>query len=1197
MSLANTKATKSRPLINNPIFPWSQIKLLPNDNNFFPRYGHSSCPNAIKNELYFFGGISNEKFNNDVFLLKTKTCNIQAIKTTGNIPSPRIGHTHVRVGSNLIVFGGKLENIEDKPDYNLYVLNKETKKWTKPSIKGVTPLGRFGHTVVLIGSIMYIFGGCIDDYYLNDLVAFDTKYLDNNEAHWEFIDPANEPPPGRTGHISCAYKGKIYIFGGTDGEKCYNDTWCYDINTREWTEITCNNVIPVPRESHGSALVNDVLFIFGGRTKEGKELSDLAAYGINSMYLMGPSPTPRYWLTLSSSNHKVMIFGGDSANPSKPDKEGLIHVLDTSKIKYPIGSYPQNSSQSQSAPSRLQIVLSSFPQKKSLPKLRSQSSKKGKEIVTEINNNKKIELKARNPDIKSSSRPSSSSSFCNINVATISTREHLTRTGGIKRQLKNPLEKRDDDNNNNSRPSLIIDSKKLSVTNEKKKIQKASPQKEVKNNYKNTADISSRKQSQRTKYFENNKINESPKGGLNRQNSDRSSINPSPKPKGARMLREEKNQRKLRNFENPETSSINSSKDSSIPIKGASSVNLKEEIPDDPSPTIQITSSKDVYFQESSKPPPVRPPRRRLFSDPSSVNVKQTKRVTVTYNEEDDLIITTTPSSSIASSDGDHYPTTRFSSLERENFLERLSEADFKISELRKREKLYQAEIDLARKGGFIPTFSFNESNNDLLENMIDLNEFIDIGEPGTEKFKVIEAIIKLSHQLQKAKEAISNQERIASQKVLDFERLYDASLEETSYFKTKFTALINEYETDRLTKSANEVQEIKQQLSEKTQILEKTTKDVEDAKDKVEFIRGVFSNKINLEPNVQGNMSARFREISARCDELEALHETAHEELRATLSKYNETVKKTQGTLSTRSKSPLNSSKGSKGFEKSQQQLVDIKNRLNQVEFDYHIAVEYTTNTEQILNIMKDELMQSNLEMETLNEKLIDVESHNEKLENRLRELQDTMNSHSNVRNSILQEYADQQLEEQRKDFERERESLYQQIQDLQSKINLAKEEKNLMYQGYEALRRVYESLRRQNDSLKKSNEALKEQSLESEKKGRQLISELLKRGTELKRVEENLKPPLEEIQEEMEQHRWEQEKESLKREISQYQQTKVGLEKNNTELKRNVDETEGKIAILLDQMENVVDSYRGIEDNIREGGSPALIGPTLRN
>ncbi|CAI2176843.1 473_t:CDS:10 [Funneliformis geosporum] len=1099
MSFANTKAVKSKPLINNPIFPWSQIKLLPNDHNLFPRYGHSSCSNAIKNELYFFGGISNEKFNNDVFLLKTKTCNIQAIKTDGNIPSPRSGHTHVRVGSHLIVFGGKLENIEEKPDYNLYVLNKETKKWTKPSIKGVTPLGRFGHTAVLIGSIMYVFGGCIDGYYLNDLVAFDTKYLDNNEARWEFIDPANEPPPGRTGHISCAYKGKIYIFGGTDGEKCFNDTWCYDISTKEWTEITCNNVIPAPRESHGSALVNDIIFIFGGRTKEGKELSELAAYGINSMYL--------YWLTLSSSNHKVMIFGGESTNPSKPDREGFIHVLDTSKIKYPIGSYPQNSSQSQSSPSRLQIVLSSFPQQKSLPKLRSQSSKKGKEI----------------------------------------------------RQLKNPLEKRGH-NNNNSRPSSMFDSKKSSVTNEKIKIPKASPQKEIKKtpNIKNKEGISSRKQSERTK----NKIE---KGGLKRQNSDRSSINPSPKPKGARILIEEKNQIKLRNFENPETFSINSSQEPPIegtpsvklkeeihtftinssqeppiPIEGTSSVKLKEEIHDAPSPTIQITPPENFYYQESSKPPPVRPPRRRLFSDPSTVNVKPMKRGTITYNEEDDLIIITTPSSSIASSDGDHYPTTQLSSLERENFLERLSEADFKISELRKREKLYQAEIDLARKAGFIPTFNFNKSNNEVIGNIIDINEFIDIGEQGSEKFKVIEAIIKLSQQLQKTKEAISNQERIASQKILDFERLYDASLEETSYFKAKFTA-------------------------EKTQKLEKTTKDVEDAKDKVEFIRGVFSNKTHLEPNDQGNTSTRFKEITARCDELEALHETTHKELRTTLSKYKETVKKTQGTLSTRSKT-LNSSKGSKGFEKSQQ-LIDIKNRLNQVELDYQIAVEYTKNTEQILNIMKDELTQGKLEMENLNEKLIYVEK-----------------------------YADQQLEEQSKDFERERESLYQQIQDLQSKINLAKEEKNLMYQGYEALRRVYESLRRQNDALKRSNEALKEQSLESEKKGRELIGELFKRGTELKLVENNLKPSLEEVQEEMEQQTWKQEKESLEQEISQYQETKVILEKNNSELKRNVNETEGKIAILLDQMENVVDTYKGIEDNIRDS-SPALIGPTLRN
>ncbi|PKY39989.1 galactose oxidase, partial [Rhizophagus irregularis] len=215
-----------------------------------------------------------------------------------------------------------------------FFLKLGTKEWTRPSIKGVTPLGRYGHSSVLIGSIMYVFGGCIDDCYLSDLVAFDTKFLDLNEGCWEFIDPINDPPPGRTGHISCAYKGRIYIFGGTDGERCFNDIWYYDIETREWVELICDNFAPVPRESHGAALANDVIYIFGGRTRDGKELSDLAAYGINNerWYMfqkMGPSPGPRYWLTVSSSKNIVMVFGGTSTSSTKPDEDGIIHILDT----------------------------------------------------------------------------------------------------------------------------------------------------------------------------------------------------------------------------------------------------------------------------------------------------------------------------------------------------------------------------------------------------------------------------------------------------------------------------------------------------------------------------------------------------------------------------------------------------------------------------------------------------------------------------------------------------------------------------------------------------------------------------------------------------------------------------------------------------------------------------------------------------
>lgn len=439
----------------------------------------------------------------------------------------------------------------------------------------------------------------------------------------------------------------------------------------------------------------------------------------------------------------------------------------------------------------------------------------------------------------------------------------------------------------------------------------------------------------------------------------------------------------------------------------------------------------------------------------------------------------------------------------------------------------------------------------------------------------------------------------MASQKISDFERLYTASLEETAYFKAKFAALMNEYETERLAKTAIDVEEIKQQLNEKSQRLEKTSKEVEDAKNKVEFIREVISDKVNIEPDEKGIISSRFREIAARCDELEALHEIAHKELRASLSKYKETVRYAQGTLSKN-----NSAKGLenklKSVEsttvKSQEQLVDIKSRLSQVESDYQSAVECTTNAEQVLNQMREELIQSKIEMEKLSEKLINVESHNEILENRLKELQNSMNSHSNIRNSILQEYADLQLGEQQMDFEKEREFLHQKIQDLQTKINLAQDEKSLMDQGYEALRRIYESLRKQNEILKKSNEMLLKRPLEPIKEAIEIKQE---EKEEEKLVEENLSTEekeknlsTEENQGEIEKQEWSKEKKLLEQEISVYE----NLEKNNLALKKNVNESENKFAILLDQMENAVDTYRGIEDNIREG-SPALVGPIIRN
>lgn len=130
---------------------------------------------------------------------------------------------------------------------------------------------------------------------MNDLWAYDIRQresrldfqadraVSSDKQHvWEQIQFTTPAPPRRTGHILVSSQGKLYLFGGTDGNFHYNDTWCLDLTTGAWSELSCIGYIPVPREGHAAAVVDNVIYIFGGRDVNGKDLGDLAAFRITS---------------------------------------------------------------------------------------------------------------------------------------------------------------------------------------------------------------------------------------------------------------------------------------------------------------------------------------------------------------------------------------------------------------------------------------------------------------------------------------------------------------------------------------------------------------------------------------------------------------------------------------------------------------------------------------------------------------------------------------------------------------------------------------------------------------------------------------------------------------------------------------------------------------------------------------------------
>jgi len=84
---------------------------------------------------------------------------------------------------------------------------------------GSRPAGRYGHTLNILGSKIYIFGGQVEGYFFNDLLAYDLNALQNPTNQWEFLlhnaadgtVEAGRIPAARTNHTIVSYNDQLYL--------------------------------------------------------------------------------------------------------------------------------------------------------------------------------------------------------------------------------------------------------------------------------------------------------------------------------------------------------------------------------------------------------------------------------------------------------------------------------------------------------------------------------------------------------------------------------------------------------------------------------------------------------------------------------------------------------------------------------------------------------------------------------------------------------------------------------------------------------------------------------------------------------------------------------------------------------------------------------------------------------------------------
>ncbi|KAI0405954.1 hypothetical protein F4802DRAFT_125898 [Xylaria palmicola] len=351
--------------VNSSLYPWSQRRLTFTSNvpSPFPRYG--AAVNSISSkegDIYIMGGLINSStVKGDLWIIEAgANLACYPLATTAEAPGPRVGHASLLVGNAFIVYGGDTKIDEtDVLDETLYLLNTSTRQWSRALPAGPRPSGRYGHTLNIVGSKIYIFGGQVEGFFMNDLSAFDLNQLQMPNNRWEILidssevdaPPTGKVPPARTNHSMITYNDKMYLFGGTSGKLWFNDVWCYDPPANTWAQLDCIGYIPSPREGHSVALIDDVMYIFGGRGRDGGDLGDLAAFRISSrrwytFQNMGPTPSPRSGHSMTGVGKSIVVVGGEpSSDTNQATDLSLVYVLDTTKIRYPNDAQIQSSTQ------------------------------------------------------------------------------------------------------------------------------------------------------------------------------------------------------------------------------------------------------------------------------------------------------------------------------------------------------------------------------------------------------------------------------------------------------------------------------------------------------------------------------------------------------------------------------------------------------------------------------------------------------------------------------------------------------------------------------------------------------------------------------------------------------------------------------------------------------------------------------------
>ena len=267
------------------------------------RWGHSltAVPDASDpcgRQLVLYGGQTLDgEVCGDCWEFSLRTCTWRRCNSFASdvMPAPRVLHSAVLSDALLVVYGGMGGRGECLGGVHLF--HKEAQQWLSapdpPAGSGAGPGLRCGHSAVVHGGRMYIFGGQTrrergpgvpgksgaERVRLNDLHAYDLAtgmWWELRPLHSELV------PPPRWCHAAALYGPKMVLVGGSDCDNVIcGDMYAFHLESHEWEKYIFplkakDFNVPLQRHSHTADLVGDgELLVIGGCHFQGQSRRDM----------------------------------------------------------------------------------------------------------------------------------------------------------------------------------------------------------------------------------------------------------------------------------------------------------------------------------------------------------------------------------------------------------------------------------------------------------------------------------------------------------------------------------------------------------------------------------------------------------------------------------------------------------------------------------------------------------------------------------------------------------------------------------------------------------------------------------------------------------------------------------------------------------------------------------------------------------